>query len=108
MTPLQRYIAEEIATDHLDGLLSRRDAMRRLALLGLGTAGATALIASCGNAKQTPGASSSTTTGSTAATPPGMDHALPPGPVVWAGPNGQLQGAWAESACPRGGVLGIH
>ena len=23
MTPLQRYIAEEIATDHVDGLLSR-------------------------------------------------------------------------------------
>ena len=24
VTPLQRYIAEEIATDHVDGLLSRR------------------------------------------------------------------------------------
>ena len=31
VTPLQRYIAEEIATDHVDGLLSRREAMRRLA-----------------------------------------------------------------------------
>ncbi|MBV8177808.1 MAG: dienelactone hydrolase family protein, partial [Mycobacterium sp.] len=30
MTPLQRYIAEEIATDHVDGLLSRREALRRL------------------------------------------------------------------------------
>ena len=28
MTPLQRYIAEEIATDHVDGLLSRREALR--------------------------------------------------------------------------------
>lgn len=36
MTPLQRYIAEEIATDHVDGLLSRREAIRRLALLGIG------------------------------------------------------------------------
>ena len=35
VTPLQRYIAEEIATDHVDGLLSRREAMRRLALLGV-------------------------------------------------------------------------
>ena len=47
MTPLQRYIAEEIATDHVDGLLSRREALRRLALLGVGTAAATALIAAC-------------------------------------------------------------
>ncbi len=35
MTPLQRYIAEEIATDHVDGLLSRREALRRLAEHGL-------------------------------------------------------------------------
>ncbi|MGU3652164.1 dienelactone hydrolase family protein [Mycolicibacterium sp. A43C] len=42
-TPLQRYIAEEIATGHVDGLLSRREALRRLALLGVGTAAATAL-----------------------------------------------------------------
>ncbi len=47
VTPLQRYIAEEIATDHVDGLLSRREALRRLALLGVSTAAATALIAAC-------------------------------------------------------------
>jgi carboxymethylenebutenolidase len=121
VTPLQRYIAEEIATDHVDGLLSRREALRRLALLGVGTASATALIAACGNANQATSGSSSPTssTGSptssttgTAATstspPPGMDHALPTGPIVWDGPNGQLQGAWAEAANPRGGVLVIH
>src|SRR6476661_7130081 len=49
VTPLQRYIAEEIATDHVDGLLSRREAMRRLALLGVSATAATALIAACGN-----------------------------------------------------------
>lgn len=119
MTPLQRYIAEEIATDHLDGLLSRREALRRLALLGLGTGAATALIAACGNAKQGTSASTSPTGASPSPTgasptatatskPPGMDHALPTAPVVWAGPNGQLQGAWAEAANPRGGVLVIH
>ena len=52
MTPLQRYIAEEIATDHVDGLLSRREALRRLSLLGIGTAGATALLAACSESKQ--------------------------------------------------------
>ena len=40
MTPLQRYIAEEIATDHVDGLLTRREALRRLALLGVGSSAA--------------------------------------------------------------------
>lgn len=41
VTPLQRYIAEEIATDHVDGLLTRREALRRLSLLGIGAAAAT-------------------------------------------------------------------
>src|SRR5437660_976298 len=45
MTSLQQYIAEEIAGDHVDGLLTRREAMRRLALLGVGSGAAAALIA---------------------------------------------------------------
>ena len=49
MTPLQRYIAEEIATDHVEGLLTRREAIRRLALLGVGATAASALIAACGS-----------------------------------------------------------
>ncbi|MGB7360429.1 MAG: dienelactone hydrolase family protein, partial [Mycobacterium sp.] len=80
MTPLQRYIAEEIATDHVDGLMSRRDALRRLALLGVGTAAATALIAACGESQQgtDPPAGSDTVPpdrppAGAAATPPGMD-----------------------------------
>jgi carboxymethylenebutenolidase len=48
VTALQRYLAEEIATDHVDGLLTRREAMRRLGLLGLTTTAAAALMASCG------------------------------------------------------------
>jgi len=32
----QQYLAEEVAIDHADGLYSRREALRRLALLGLG------------------------------------------------------------------------
>lgn len=31
VTALQRYLAEKAATDHVDGLLTRREAMRRLA-----------------------------------------------------------------------------
>lgn len=115
MTPLQRYIAEEIATDHVDGLLSRREALRRLALIGMGTAAATALIAACGEQKSAaPPTSESPTPSPTALSPspsgppPGAAGALPTGPITWAGPAGQLQGAWAAAPQPRGGVLVIH
>lgn len=109
MTPLQRYIAEEIAIDHVDGLLSRREALRRLALLGVGTAAATALIAGCRDNRepeeQTRGTSSAQeTTGA----PPGAQTALPTSPITWSGPRGELQGAWAPAPDPRGGVLVIH
>ena len=46
MTELQRYLAEEVAEDHADGIITRREAMRRLGLLGLSSAVATSLLAS--------------------------------------------------------------
>lgn len=117
MTPLQRYIAEEIATDHVDGLLSRREALRRLALLGIGASAASALIAACGEkrpaAQSGPAATANPESATTAApaapgSPPGMDTALPTEPITWAGPSGPLQGAWAAAQAPRGAVLVIH
>ena len=110
MTPLQRYIAEEIATDHVDGLLSRREALRRLALLGVGSAAATALIAACGENKQPTSNAPVTSTepATVSAPPPGSENAVAPTPVTWAGPRGELQAAWAQAADPRGTVLVIH
>ena len=110
MTPLQRYIAEEIATDHVDGLLSRREALRRLALLGVGAATASALIAACGENKQTTTEAPVTSTepATASAPPPGSQNALPTSPVTWPGPQGELQAAWAEAPNARGGVLVIH
>ena len=110
MTPLQRYIAEEIATDHVDGLLSRREALRRLALLGVGTAAASALIAACSENKQTTTEAPVTSTepATASAPPPGSQNALPTSPITWPGPQGELQGAWAEAPNARGGVLVIH
>jgi carboxymethylenebutenolidase len=112
---LQRYIAEEIATDHVEGLLTRREAMRRLGLLGLTATAASALIAACGTAnksdspKSSTGTATASTSGSPApSTPPGSDKALTTEPVTWAGPNGDVQGAWAEAPNARGGVLVIH
>lgn len=114
MTPLQRYIAEEIATDHVDGLLSRREAMRRLALLGVGATAAAALITACSEQKKPAAETPTTTTDTTAAAappaspPPGSEGALSTEAVTWAGPQGELQGAWAAAPEPRGGVLVIH
>ena len=109
VTPLQRYIAEEIATDHVDGLLSRREALRRLALLGVGGAAATALIAACGeNKPPAPRASSSPSSSASNAPPPGMAAALPTTLASWTGPRGELLGSWAPAATPRGAVLVIH
>ncbi|MCV7442919.1 dienelactone hydrolase family protein [Mycobacterium paraense] len=110
MTSLQRYIAEEIATDHVDGLLTRREAMRRLALLGMGAAAAGDLIAACAKQQDATGSPKPTAgespTGS--AQPPGAANTLPTAPVTWAGPQGQLQGAWAQAADSKGCVLVVH
>jgi carboxymethylenebutenolidase len=112
VTPLQRYIAEEIATDHVDGLLTRREAVRRLALLGLTGSAAATLIAAC--SKQHPKASTtaptppSETTATSASQPPGMDHALPTSAISWPGPQGELQAAWVQAANSKGAVLVIH
>jgi carboxymethylenebutenolidase len=110
VTSLQRYIAEEIAADHVDGLLTRREAMRRLALLGMGAAAAGDLIAACTkqqdathSPKPTAGESP---TGS--AQPPGAANTLPTAPVTWAGPQGKLRGAWAQAADSKGCVLVVH
>jgi len=104
MTSLQRYIAEEIATDHVEGLLSRREAMRRLALLGLGSGAASALIAACAHHESRPLHSGSGAGGE----PPGAKQALATEPITWAGPRGALQGAWAQAHNARRGVLVIH
>ncbi len=106
---MQRYIAEEIATDHVDGLLSRREALRRLALLGVGTAAAGALIAACSGDKPKAASSSPVTTSPTSASPPpGMSTAMPTEPITFTGARGPVQGAWAQAAASRGGVLVIH
>ncbi|WAJ42718.1 dienelactone hydrolase family protein [Mycobacterium sp. Aquia_216] len=111
MNPLQRYIADEIATDHVDGLLTRREAMRRLSLLGLGTATATAFLAACSPAEEqseTPKPSSAAERATAPVQPPGMADTLPTSPISWAGSAGQLQGAWAQGVNPKGSVLVIH
>lgn len=103
---LHRYVAEEIALDCQEGLLTRREALRRLGLLGLTAAAATSLLAACagddeGASPPTTGARPAETTTSAARRAVGEE-------VTFAAPRGQLRGAWAGATAPRGAVLVIH
>ena len=108
------YLAGEVVEDFADGLLDRREALRRLALLGLSLTGAAALLAACGGGDDDDGgtvAGASTTTA--AATPdarPSSSNPSADGETVrFAGPDGELQAALAAPASsPKAAVLVIH
>jgi carboxymethylenebutenolidase len=110
VTELQRYLAEEIAEDHADGLVSRREALRRLGLLGLRGAAAASLLA--GFLANEAKARVRVPSGAGSAGPGAADAdvaARPTREIVFRGPGGRkLMGAWAAAARPRGGVLVIH
>jgi carboxymethylenebutenolidase len=108
VTEFQRYLAEEIAEDHADGLVSRREALRRLGLLGLSGAVAASLLAGAvaAETKAMTGAAS----GRVSAADRAAEVAtLPTREITFRGPQGRrLIGAWASARQPRGGVLVIH
>ena len=105
MTELQRYLAEEIAEDHADGLVSRREALRRLGLLGLSGAAAASLLA--GFAAEA--ATARLRASAAPALPAAATAARPTREITFRGPGGRrLMGSWAAAARPRGGVLVIH
>lgn len=107
---LRDYLAGEIAEDFSAGLLSRREALRRLGLLGLSVGTASSLLAACGTGGTEPPASSTPRPGSTgAASPPGRGPGVQRGQEIrFAGPAGELLAAWASPANPRAAVLLIH
>ena len=105
MTEYQRYIAEEIAVDHTDGIISRREAGRRLGLLGLSAAAASALLAG------SPDTGAAAPVHSLRRDGTAVDWApVPTENITFPGPNGTLMAAWAPAAEPRplGGVLVMH
>jgi carboxymethylenebutenolidase len=121
---LRDYILEEIALDCEEGLLTRREALRRLGLLGVSGAGAAALLAACASDNGDDGAtntaaaaptssasgSAPTTVASSASTTAGS---VAPGSIAgqeirFPGPNGELIGVLAEGTSPQGAVLVIH
>jgi carboxymethylenebutenolidase len=104
MTELERYLAEEIAEDHADGLITRREALHKLGLLGLGVTAAGSLIAAfprkAGAARSAPRA---------AAGPAVTAATVPTRMITFRGPGGRkLLAAWAPATEARGGLLVIH
>jgi carboxymethylenebutenolidase len=110
MTERQRYLAEEVAEDHADGIITRREAMRRLGLLGLGGAAATTMLTAFEARAAAPAHRRHGSHGG------GSDHdgkVVVWEPVAMAitfpGPNGTLMGAWAPAVGEvHGAVLVIH
>jgi carboxymethylenebutenolidase len=105
---LRNYLVGEVTEDFIDGLLSRREALRRLTLLGLTLSSATALLAACGDGGGQLGAAGATSPEAVTTTPGRTATTKAGESVRFAGPAGELQGAWAEASDPQGAVLVIH
>jgi carboxymethylenebutenolidase len=97
---LRDYLAEEIVLDCQDGLITRREALRRFALLGIGAIAATPLLAACGDGGDEPAQPA----GPTTTRQIGGQAEL----ITFPGPRGRLEGAWAEAPSAVGAVLVIH
>ena len=101
MTEIQKYLAEEVAEDLADGIITRREAMRRLGLLGVSGATASALLAS-GAVVPAVAKKRRRHSSETSWAPVARES------ITWNGPRGALMGAWAPATKARGGVLVIH
>ncbi len=115
MDHFQEYLATEVALDHADGQLTRREALRRLGMMGVSLTAASALLAACGgdddNQTSTAGGRSSTTVATTAVTPTTARPATTPVPgqdITYPRPNGTLMGTYAAAANPKGAVVVVH
>jgi carboxymethylenebutenolidase len=100
------YLADEIVLDHADGLISRRDALRTLMVMGFSAGAASALLAACGGSNTPP--QKPPARPGPSPTPHGPGSAGAPERITFPGTSGTLKGAWAKAAHPRGAVLVIH
>ena len=114
---LHDYLAGEVGEDWADGIISRREALRRLALLGLSVTSSIALLEACapagGSASPGPtsaGASAAPASGTGAgASPSGSSAAPAHGEAIsFPGPTVELKGFFAPAEAPKGAVLVIH
>ena len=107
----EKYLVEEVGIDYADGLISRREALRRLGMMGVGAMAASSLLAACANDAADSPQATVTGTASPAATATASDPnagALPTEDITFSGPNGDIFGAYAAAEDPKGAVLVIH
>jgi carboxymethylenebutenolidase len=132
MSDLFRYLTTEIAADYADGHLPRREALRRLGLMGLSAAASASLLAGCGSStpaidpsdREKPGCggwqgenlpdgpvapSASASAEPPPAQPVARPEAKPTELIRWTPASGGTSiGAFAAADSPRGAVLVIH
>lgn len=119
---LHEYLATEVGEDWADGIITRREALRRLGLLGLSAIATITLLEACAPASTaSPGVTSIPTgsaqppasgapgespeaTGEPATSPAAIDGAA----ITFPGPIAELQWFLASAATPRGAMLVIH
>jgi carboxymethylenebutenolidase len=106
VTQFNDYLTEEVVEDYSDGILNRREALRRLGMLGVTVTVAAMLLAACDAANQQ-GAGGPEQASPTGGGPAGPSP-RPTDSITFDGPAGRLQGAWAAADQPRGSVLVIH
>ncbi len=111
------YLTTEVVEDWEDGLITRREALRRLALLGMSASAAAAFLAAYPGpaAAETPERSPLGSVAPASVAPASSIGALPPGmpgipgtAITFPGPRGELQGHLATADAPRGAVLVVH
>jgi carboxymethylenebutenolidase len=110
---MRDYLISEVAEEYGAGLLTRREAVRRLGLMGLGLGAATAVLAGCGNKGDLAAAPGSTPTSTSSPTLTPPQATPPPGAdagalVRWAAGGVDYRAAWKAADSLRGAVLVIH
>lgn len=109
---MRGYLITEVALDHAEGHLTRREALRKLGLLGLSAAAASGALAACSPAEAPSSAAPTVTTPTAAPKEPGYDvsaAAARATPATFPGPAGQLSGVYAApDGQPKGALLVVH
>jgi carboxymethylenebutenolidase len=109
----EEYVQNEIVADCQEGYLTRREALRRLMLLGIGGTTAATLLAGCSDDKPSTEAGGSSSSTAPASTTSATAHPVGPAPlateaVTFPGPAGQMKGSFSPAPTPTGAVLIIH
>ena len=109
MSQFNGYLTEEVVEDYSDGLIGRREALRRLGLLGVAAAVAVPLLAACDSARPETAAEPTLSSPAPAPATPAGPPPLATEAITFAGPGGrELQGAWAAAETSKGAVLVVH